>query len=273
MTAIKGTNSSDYLVGTDGDDRFTPMLGYDTVLGGTGFDTIVVDYSSVAGTSGNYNPSYIFANGSSLGVVLWASDGSNLISFADVERITGTLDGGDNLLYIYGYGASPDAFNLDGGGGNDRLSIDAEFWGNFDFVVGPNGKAHSTIGNFSNFESYEIALGVGSHQVTTGNGNDAIYDYSGSAVINAGAGDDQIVSYHSIDTINGGAGFDYWSGNYDVNTTGLSFTTDGRSAALSNGTSVQRVEEISLTTGSGDDQFTVTGATQMYADAGAGNDT
>jgi Ca2+-binding RTX toxin-like protein len=273
MTALKGTLDGDYLLGTDGDDRFTPLTGNDTVIGGNGLDDLVVDYSAVITGENSYNLSSAFLNGTSMGGILWASDGSSVIGFAEVERITGSLDSGDNLLSIYGNNAIANAFQLDGGSGDDRLLINAQlFAGNFDFVLGPNGKAKGTLGTFSNFESYEISLGEGSHHVVTGAGADAIYDFGGSGVIAAGAGDDLVLSYHSVDTIDGGSGHDRWQGTYEYDTSDLTFTYDGNSGSLSNGTTFSNIEQLTLFTGSGNDTFVIDGTREVYLDSRSGHD-
>jgi len=273
MTAVKGTSDSDYLLGTDEDDRFTPLTGNDTVIGGAGLDTLVVDYGAIVTETNSYNLSSIFLNGTSMGGILWASDGSSVIGFSDVERITGTLDSGDNLLLINGNNAIADAFQLDGGGGADRLLIGADlFAGNFELVVGPNGKAKGTLGTFSNFESYEITLGQGSHHVVTGAGSDAIYNIGGSAIIAAGAGDDLVLSYHSVDTVDGGAGHDRWQGTYEYDTSDLAFTYDGNSGTLSNGTTISNIEQLTLVTGSGNDSVVIDGTREVYLNSGTGYD-
>jgi len=60
---IKGTNGNDSLVGTPSDDQFRPLLGQDFVDGGTGWDTLVVDYS--AGPGAYYSESSISSAGGS----------------------------------------------------------------------------------------------------------------------------------------------------------------------------------------------------------------
>ena len=47
MANVSGSNGNDYLVGTAYADRLVPLLGYDQVDGGTGVDTLVVDYRAL----------------------------------------------------------------------------------------------------------------------------------------------------------------------------------------------------------------------------------
>src|SRR5262249_52664119 len=73
----------------------------------------------------------------------------------------------------------------------------------------------------------------------------------------------------------GGDDVDSWAGDYGTATTDLSFVFDGFSHAgsLTGGTTLANIEQIELTTGGGDDSFTLTGgAGYATLDGGDGDD-
>jgi Ca2+-binding RTX toxin-like protein len=277
MTAFTGTNSYDILVGTEHADRFMPLLGVDDVDGRGGVDTLVVDYSSLS-NSGNQSLSYIFSNGSSWEGYLYTGSADGYVTFRNVEKIEAKLDGGDNVLIVFPAAAVQGGatLDLDGGAGNDTLNLQLSDVA-FDTVlqVAANGKVHTNLGKFANFEDYEIFLGAGNHLITTGSGNDDVVNWGDSGTINTGAGSDIISSIGSIDTVDGGEGFDRWQAEYGESTQALNFTFDGSVASLSNGTTARNIEGFNMNLGMADDEATITGFSEDMSGVygGSGFDT
>src|SRR5207248_104847 len=117
----------------------------------------------------------------------------------------------------------------------------------------------------SNFESYGIVLGNGTNSFVGAGETDYVFGGTGSETISTGGGSDRIESKGS-DVVDGGDDTDIWVGLYDTATANLTFTFDGFSHAgsLTGGTTLANIEQVDLTTGSGDDSFTLTGGANYF---------
>lgn len=156
-----------------------------------------------------------------------------MTSLSDVAHVTAAAVEGPVNLFLDAGEAPED---------EDWLNMDFTGLRNVVFEVNPSGSAISDYGSFLNFERYNITLGKGMNRVRTG------------------AGDDHISSI-GIDAVDGGEGIDSWFGDYATNRSGLTFTMDGASGALSNGTTLASIEGYFVRTGTGNDSFDITNPT------------
>ncbi len=243
MPTYTGTNGNDNLPtgssNNSGNDIFIPLLGIDTVDGGTGEDILVINYSAntftgnttyIAGISTDIsenNPGIFTGNYLAYKNATGTFD---RVSFTNIERfeITGT-----NFNDTITTGWNNDVIN--GGSGNDV--IDGR--GGIDTINGGAGTdtviyldASDEIGNLViNNSGGAIALANGTSVINveqfrnldTGLGNDTIsfsdsLDHridssSGNDVITTGAGNDTIIGGDGNDTINAGFGINQVSGD------------------------------------------------------------
>ncbi len=253
--------------GLAGNDTFYATTGHgaDTIDGGDGIDTLIVDYS--ANTYKGVYPSGIKMNG---GIFAWREPSptgayADSVHFTNIER-----------FYIIGTYANDSLSGLDygdtliGGVGNDIINGNA---GN-NTLDGGDGKDTIYAGNH---------YGNGNDFIDGGSGDDIIYaDWIGIAnrgndTVNAGSGNDTIFAGDGIDVIDGGEGIDVVKEvNLSAATTGLVFNDTGATQAdvsLSNGAKLVDVEYVDeLTTGSGNDIITYTSSRNQKVKTGAGND-
>src|SRR5947209_8144582 len=87
-------------------------------------------------------------------------------------------------------------------------------------------------------------------------GDDEIYTGTGVDTVSAGAGNDRIYSQSTGGTVDGGDGYDYYQGDFTGSSAPLSVTV-GNTIQVSNGITISNVENARISTGSGDDLFTV----------------
>jgi RTX calcium-binding nonapeptide repeat (4 copies)/FG-GAP-like repeat len=184
MAVFNGTTGNDTLGGVVagdniGDDVFKPLTGAnDVVNGGDGIDTLIIDYSTVIGSSmdpgSNLTYStFPFTNGVyKTNTDFLAPVPNAQITFFSIEKfnITGTQD--------------RDVINTSDG--NDTIFGGA----GYDYLNGGNG-------------DNIINGGSGGDNVTADNGND---------YLDGGAGDDTIEGGLGNDTLLGGGGSDYFYG-------------------------------------------------------------
>jgi Ca2+-binding RTX toxin-like protein len=293
MTIFNGTNGNDILppVGEDnsGDDYFYPGTGLDSVSGGAGNDTLIIDYS--IGDTGLGLQAYTYSAGYGF-VKRSNSDQSALdsISYRYIEQlnITGTSQndtintGAENN--IINAGAGDDIVNggggidiLDGGAGTDTLNLDLSAQ-----TANLNITNYQTSGinlpgvvTATNFEAFNISTGTGNDTVTQAGlvngvvirGNDYINTGSGNDTINAGLG---------TDTVNGGDGNDTLIIDYSIGDTGLGIQMNSSSAGNGFANRLDSTQRVYLDTiyFNNIEQFNVTGTSQNDTiNTGAGNDT
>jgi len=240
MTNFIGTNGYDILapVGGNytGDDIFTPLLGNDTVDGGTGNDLLIIDYSSNAfagggGFTAGLNSSINNDGSGAFSGNFYAYNSStgsyDNVAFSNIERfqITGT----NQNDYIAG-GSNNDI--LTGGGGDDTFfAIDG-----VDQIDGGTGIDILNFANLSNVTNNLLIDGLGTaftasngtiiknverfNNLWTGSGNDTItFSARYNEVIRTGIGNDTINAGLGQDNIDGQSGsdlliIDYSSNNY-----------------------------------------------------------
>jgi Ca2+-binding RTX toxin-like protein len=205
---IEGNAGKDRLDGGDGDDRLivgnqTEMLG-DTVVGGTGIDTLVADFSARASaitfvaldSLATYSVGFTVT-----GVERYEITGSNFN-----DNLTGwmhddVLKGGKGTDTVRGKEGSDELYGGDGadtiqgGTGNDYIYGDDYGQANADSLYGEDGR-DSLYG------------GGGGDKLDGGPGNDTLNGDDGNDQLIGGLGDDQMAGGAGADTLTGGAGND-----------------------------------------------------------------
>ena len=218
---INGTDANEEIFGTLEDDVIVSLSGYDTLDGGEGSDTYIVnandyagrflDFYNDTGTSGT-DTILVAEAGIDIGL------GSGFNSDSGIEAIDGIEDSrivGDNdhqswdfsdtsltgISGIFGHGGMDEIRGTDfadtiyGGPGSDSL-----FGGSGDDIL--------SGGEDSDF----IQGGNGSDIITGDEGHDTIEGGNGRDTLDGGEGHDTIFGGNARDYITGGAGFDTLDG-------------------------------------------------------------
>ena len=281
-----------------GDDTVSVSDGNDTVTGGGGLDTLVVDYASAAnevrngggptanaagGFDGNFN---VYANPASVTYssierfVVTTGAYNDSILTATGDDVVSTAAGNDTV----DVGAGNDT--ADGGADFDRISADlsalttAVLWD-----LGANQFAGAGR-SFTNFEVFGT--------VVTGSGNDTIVSgRGGSETISTNGGDDRVTVFDGYDTVYGGSGIDTLvvdystatnevrnNGGPNLNTAEGGYDGNFNMYAVATNVSYTSIERFEITTGAFNDTITTavgndiirTGSGNDYADGGAGDD-
>jgi Ca2+-binding RTX toxin-like protein len=290
---ISGGGGPDVLSGGSGDDNLTSARGSVAFVdGGSGVDTwngdffdttqpIIFSSLAAASTSG-----ITLVDGTHVQnlekVNLQTGSGDDQITLNGqglyAENVS-TQGGNDTVSYTH---VSTHENNFDGGSGTDLFigdfSDQASGISNFYFNNGGNTGEIGTGGfngaffngvsvTYSNVEAVSI-IGTnfgdnltgtaGADTLSGGGDNDNLNGGGGNDSLSGGSGDDNLSTGAGVSFIDGGAGFDTWSGNLSGLTQGVSFdmrlamTAPGQT--LVDGTHVQNIDQVSLSTGSGDDQ-------------------
>ncbi|SEJ26198.1 Hemolysin-type calcium-binding repeat-containing protein [Sphingobium sp. AP50] len=257
---------TDYTGGSENNSwTITPADGTSNIDGGGGTDSLTVNLSS---STGYYQSGYWYGPTSSGSIYDYGSGQS--VYYTNIEVLTVLFGSGDGDFTIYNNAVV--AFN--GGGGNDYFHGDfSASTANISFTLNETANAVSTFVNqgttLTNVERIDITTGSGNDNITGGSLADTIRTGTGTNSVNGGAGNDIIYS-SGVDTINGGADNDTWYGQYGSLTTAMTVTESSGTYSLSNGGSVTNVENIQLTTGSGNDSFQISGIGTF--DGGTGTD-
>ena len=261
-----------------GNDSFTlGQVWQSSIYAGDGTDSLTLDWSDSDGTSGYQNGAW-YGSGSYGSMYDYTTNAS--IGYYGIETLTirqGTGDDSFSAFFQDDGDGLTDMLSLDGGAGSDYAYFDfGSTTTAISFALNTVAGSTSTFvgqgSSVTNIERVDIYTGSGNDSLTGGDGNDILDAGTGTNTVNGGGGDDTIYS-SGIDTINGGSGFDRWYGNYQALTTGLTVTQTGSDAyTLSNGSSAVGIEAINLTTGWGDDSFTLGQVWQSSISAGQGTD-
>jgi Ca2+-binding RTX toxin-like protein len=250
-----GAGGNDLLDGAENDDTFlmgAGMTAADTLVGGSGFDTLQLSGNYAGGlTFGASTVSKIeeilliagnsykltvhdetagltlFVNGSALGA------GNFLQLNAAAEKTSDvTIWGGAGNDTLIGGGGNDDISGndgndiltggegdngLDGGKGNDKLTV-----GNgHNLLTGGDGTDILTAGNGDD----TLDGGIGDDKLTAGNGANLLFGGDGADILTAGtgkdqldggAGNDKLNGGNGANTLTGGAGFDTLVGGADT---------------------------------------------------------
>ncbi|MCQ4160817.1 hypothetical protein NON00_12855 [Roseomonas sp. GC11] len=265
MATLSGTPLNDKISGTSGDDiifggtdtsSYNPAgTGNDTLAGNAGQDTLIGGDGDdiLSGGAGND--------------ALYGGDGNDTLNGG-----TGAdyLEGGagDDTLHGGGFSADGGSEYLYGGDGSDLAIVDyaTDTAGIWTYVSG------GTSFSLYAANSYITIADIERVQITTGSGNDTLYDSTGNDVLKAGAGDDAVYSFYGSDTLDGGAGTDFLYLDRSGSTANITFTLGKTAATLPDGTKVSNFEQVTFYAGSGNDTL-VGGALSDTLYGGAGDDT
>jgi serralysin len=207
------------------------------------------------------------------------------------------LLGGEGNDKLYGFVGN----DILGGGGGSNL-LDGGVGNDYLYVVGTLTSFNTLLGGAGDDELYNHGVGTtvitdllgnnivvsgsmfgegGDDKITTGAGNDFIYDYAGSNVISSGAGNDTVYGGEGTDKINGGAGnnYLYGGGGNDTIVGGAGLDTilggDGNDT-ITGGAGINYLSgdagNDTITGGAAVDTI-YAGGDSDYVKAGAGNDT
>jgi Ca2+-binding RTX toxin-like protein len=300
---INGLAGDDSLNGGAGDDTINAGTGNtENVVGGTGNDLLIINYSS--SNTRIFPLATLVDNGANGYSGSYSDTTTNYTVFSEIERfdITGgsgndNLVGGKNNDALKG-GAGNDV--LDGGGGTDTIDGGA---GNDTAIINLSTQTialTASVGTgavggvtFSNIEAFNLTTGSGNDSLTGGGLNDTLVGGAGNDTMNGLAGDDSLNGGAGDDIINagtgntenvvGGTGNDLLIINYSSSPTGLfpfpSNTlvdngANGYSGSYSdttNYTIFSEIERFDITGGSGDD-YLLGGKNNDALKGGAGGD-
>lgn len=294
MTTLQNTNISllisKQMKNNAGNDTFFHSTGIQSIDGGAGTDTLIVDYSKSRTSMGGVIGS---VEGESFAGNVANYEGAQ-VDFVNIERVQIKSGSGDDGFAVFAnafFGSKSVA--IDGGKGHDSLLLDvAAISTDTNFVVQGN-SVKTNRGDYKNFEEFNITSGAGNDTLIAGSGDDYLSAGDGNDLVIGGAGndhlsaglgrntlcggegDDVIGSFYEqsgVDIVDGGSGFDIWSGKFDSRTTSLNvLQTCATSFKLSNGTSLSGIEKVLLETGSGDDTISISGSNFSFY-AGQGKD-
>jgi serralysin len=236
---IKGTNRSDYLEGTfgndtidglGGDDFLVDFFGDDLLNGGPGNDQLYDQFGddSLNGGSGND----------------WLYDefGDDILNGGPGDDTLDSSRGNDRL---------------NGGPGIDTASInffyDANAGVSFALDNGPVVTASGTK-VLSSIEAVSV-IGTPFDDTFTGGANaDFLYGQDGDDVLNGQSGDDTLDGATGNDLLNGGTGIDSTTLNFNGAASGVSYTLDEGSVVTPIGTKVlTSIEAVTIYGSSFDD--------------------
>jgi Ca2+-binding RTX toxin-like protein len=285
MAVFTGTTGNDVLGGilpndNIGDDVFSPVTGVDIVNGGSGTDTLIINYSANTNTGPilGINSVYNIATGSgSFTAAKGTGSTVDSVNFTGIEKfnVTGTqyadyITGGDNSDTLNGgngddrlYGGTGGQDNIQGGAGTDILIINYSSNSNTGAIRGIR------------YSAYDPISGTGSFYAYKGNGttlDSATYASIEKFIITGTSYDDDIRGGNDYDILDGGAGndsLDGGAGNDLLNGgTGNDSLSGGNGEDSLNGDA----GDNTITGGAGNDALYGGNGTRAVLDGGLGND-
>ena len=206
---LRGTGGNNLINAGAGDDTIVGVVGADTIDGGGGIDTIRLAVTSAALNAMNnaalINVEAIDASTATAGVVVnlaLQTEGFTFTGSAFADTFTGT-GAADTIVGVVG------ADTINGGGGTDTIRLSAT-------SAALNAMTNAALTNVEAINAATAAAGVvvnlglqtEGFAVTGSAFNDTLTGGAGVDNVNAGAGDDTILGVVGADTINGGAGTD-----------------------------------------------------------------
>lgn len=243
------------LIGGAGADRFEVSgPARVTIAGGNGgaIDSLAIDYSA----SARPVTSASLKIGAAPAGAGWSWDGTagsaaGTTDFTGIERVAMKLGDGNTAFTLFDRyqafvdGAPIRQVAIDAGAGQDTLTLYGERLPPVRFVMDDDGVVASTFGTFAGFDKFDIMLGTGHHEVTTGAGSDRVSILDGGTIaLDMGAGSDRFIA-------------DY------EGSANIAFVYDGTSGSVSDGTTLANVEKLAITTGDGDDTFVIGGGEEL----------
>jgi Ca2+-binding RTX toxin-like protein len=276
---LAGAADHDILIGNAGDDVLDSRQDSAVIDGGEGNDRWQADLSAT-------NVSYRLNAGTSQTTAQLTSLGFNI---RNIEAVTLSLGAGNDVIntsafalddWVYS-GAGNDTVALgrgfdeaNGGEGTDILVIDyatattsvsnwytANGWWRYGDDAGTMAVDHIY------FERFNVKGGSDADRLTGGGLNDTLVGGGGNDTLDGGTG--------GKDKITGGAGNDTWVFNIGASTFAHTLTLDaaGNGLLSNNGTTLNGIENVHLTTGVGNDTINLAASTGKHSiSSGAGDD-
>ena len=290
MATYQLTSGDDVFTGTTSNDIFIPPTitdngGTDTIDGGEGIDSLIVDYGAFtpdAATTAIFSDTLGQFNGS-VSHALLSGETLGLTQFTNIEQLTLTLGGADDTVFVDARSLGSGALlEVDGGAGLNALEIDYTAFSDIRFIVSGSGISTGGLGVFSNFEDIALHLSANSNTVELGTGWDLVFaELGGNNDISTGDGFDEMVTTDGVNVISGGAGYDLWESTFNDVAPGLTFTINGTSGQFSDGSSATGIEVFDIlvgpdgggVAGAGNDTFNVSVTRSGAFDGGDGEDT
>ena len=275
---LYGGGLDDTLKGGIGDDNLQSGIGGGVIDGGEGVDRWNADLSAL-GTA-------VFSAAASQTVAQLGTLGLAVTGIEAVDLTTG--NGNDNIT-MAGY-ANNDSFSTQAG--NDSVNVGL----GFDWINGGTGD-DVLIADYSSAVTAvtqrdigggwtRLEMGDGSNRtdyysmerfnLTGGSGNDAMSGGALNDTLTGGDGNDWLNGNRGSDQIAGGAGVDTWVGDYSHLGTNVSMVLSAAGAASvgGTGTKLTGIENVSISTGSGNDTINLSAASgDDTVNTGDGDDT
>ncbi|MCW5732798.1 MAG: hypothetical protein KIS73_01650 [Enhydrobacter sp.] len=269
---LTGTNFADTINGLEGNDTIdararsqeSSSAARDTVDGGDGIDTLVVDASTE--TDG-----VTLATGLTPRFVVTSATNKYFIEAYNMELVKFTGGSGNDFIDTGDGGGT-----VQGNGGIDTWQADlSALTVNVNFTLGAT-TSISAAGLTS-------ILGIEAIRLTTGLGNDKITGGARADFISTGDGDDQLdaktrpLIAGQIDVLDGGAGTDTLIVDASAETTGVTLSAGFNPSYAVNSVSgnflleAYRIEKVKFTGGSGNDSIN-TGSGALTVNGGGGID-
>ena len=145
---------------------------------------------------------------------------SNQFTFHQFEAVTLTGTQFNDSFRVYG-AYSGSGISIDGGAGSDTLTVEFNLSGvTTSLIVGAGGTITSSLGQFTNIETFSLHGGTASDTFVAGSGNDGLSGGGGADYLDGGAGNDVLTASQygdddgAVDTLLGGLGNDSISAGY-----------------------------------------------------------
>lgn len=285
---LKGSQAADYLAGGSAYDKLRGNNGNDTlnsragdalIHGGAGNDLWMADLSAETSrvlfdATASQTTSQATLAGLNVRAIeqlnLTTGVGADVISTADYA-LDDTIDSGaGNDTIAAGLGRD----SINGGVGSDTLVLN---YSTLDSAISRSDAGYGWLRySDANDTTSTTYLNIERFDITGGSDSDYLIGADSNDKLIGGAGDDTLDGKAGNDSINGGSGNDTWIGNHGAATTNLTLNLDasGTGALVGVGTKLASIENIVLTTGSGNDTFNLgEGSGNATIVAGAGKDT
>ncbi len=173
---IKGTNSSDILIGTTKDDQIQGFNGDDYINSGAGSDKITVGDGDNTIYAGTGNDDIDVGKGDNF---IDAGDGNDHVEAGKGDNFIDAGAGNDHVEVGNGNNT------IFGGAGNDKI----EAGKGDNFIDAGDGNDHVEVGGGDN----TISGGAGNDDIEAGSGDDIIDGGAGNDHVDAGGGNDVLV--------------------------------------------------------------------------------
>ena len=280
MATIEGTDGADTIFDTAGDDNITAKGGNDIVYhsfgrdrtdGGSGDDTLIINWASASQDAYlyNYSSTFGYVNTGSI-----FSDSTRRVDYWSIEHLDVTSGSGDDYLEA--------TFNswdkLDGGAGTDRW-IDS-----FSALTAPiSVNMASVSGGGETYADGTTVRNIEVASLTLTQGGDTFRDFGAfDDNINGYSGDDDLGTSGGRDVMDGQSGSDTLTIDWaDATENAFVYNYSSTSGYVNTGStfsdSTRRVdywsiEHLDVTTGGGDDRIEATFNQTDKIDARGGED-